>query len=88
MKLIFWWHHNKTAIEVLLLRFFLVLGSFLYHYMYNCCACKRFWCYKCKDYDSKDADVTDNVIGDVEVFSFGFYEFIGVLPLWQHPQVV
>ena len=29
-------HHNKTATEVLLLRFFVVFGSFLYHYMYNC----------------------------------------------------
>ena len=27
---------KKTAIEVLLLRFFRVFGSILYHYMYNC----------------------------------------------------
>ena len=27
---------TKTAIEVLLLRFFVVFGSILYHYMYNC----------------------------------------------------
>ena len=32
----FRWHHNKTAIEVLLLRFFVVFGSILYNYMYNC----------------------------------------------------
>ena len=32
------WHHNKTAIEVLLLRFFVVFASILYHYMYNCFA--------------------------------------------------
>ena len=36
MKLIFWWHHDETAIEVILLRFFRVLTGFLYHYMYNC----------------------------------------------------
>ena len=30
------WHHKQTAIETLLLRFFLVLRWFLYHYMYNC----------------------------------------------------